>query len=218
MFLFESVLTEWRALPGLGHRISRTRFLCKCPKRKLSRDIGRGKLNCILFCLWPKKNTVNNCRKNITIFLANITNHICCKAESTDTRRLDKWHTTSRLLTPDPRGTASIADGSQCYQRIKIKWTKTMHHTPAYSTSLWQYIHIIAWLQLEHWVYWRPELVEVNLLLPTIMLMSIVDLHSAGSWSISTVLSVFNNSQMIPFYVVASRTIGTHSRITETIK
>jgi len=32
------------------------------------------------------------------------------------------------------------------------------------------------------------------------------------------VLSVFNNSQMIPFYVVASRTIKTHSWITETIK
>ena len=49
--------------------------------------------------------------------------------------------------------------------RTKINWTKTAHDTRVYISTLCRlihthsHIHTAVWLQVEHWAYWRPQLV-----------------------------------------------------------
>jgi len=52
----------------------------------------------------------------------------------------------------------SVAD------ELKQNWTKTAHNTHTHFdlVLICTHLHATVWLQVEHWAYWRPQLVVVS--------------------------------------------------------
>jgi len=75
----------------------------------------------------------------------------------------NSFHLSGHPVSTDP------GRESQCGWRTKINWTKTAHSTRICTCicgrlglvpiNTHTHTHVVVWIRVEHWAYWRPQLV-----------------------------------------------------------